>query len=122
MSFNIKGTLGLFCFVSVGTKQTTRLEPSISAENVANANGINNNITTVPSPTASESSSSAGYSSNNPSINSEQSFNEEEPDDGWETEDDFYASDDEVLDGKEDGNVQEVCRLISKKGRGKFAV
>ncbi|PIK60646.1 putative guanine nucleotide exchange factor DBS [Apostichopus japonicus] len=63
-----------------GTKQTTRLEPSISAENVANANGINNNITTVPSPTASESSSSAGYSSNNPSINSEQSFNEEEPD------------------------------------------
>ncbi|XP_071838182.1 guanine nucleotide exchange factor DBS-like isoform X5 [Apostichopus japonicus] len=92
---------------SQGTKQTTRLEPSISAENVANANGINNNITTVPSPTASESSSSAGYSSNNPSINSEQSFNEEEPDDGWETEDDFYASDDEVLDGKEDGNVQE---------------
>lgn len=100
-------------FVSVGTKQqTARLQHSLSAENVTN--GINNNFTTMPSPTASESSSSAGYSSNNPSINSEQSFNEEEEEEegGWETDEDFYASDDDLLDSKEDGDIQEVGKLI----------
>lgn len=105
-----------FFSIYLGNKpQTPRLEHSLSAENVRNANGINNNFSTVPSPTASESSSSAGYSSNNPSINSEQSFNEDDEEenndeDGWET-DDFYESDDDILDSKKDSDVLHEVRM-----------
>lgn len=106
--------------IRLGNKpQTPRLEHSLSAENVRNANGFNNNFSTVPSPTASESSSSAGYSSNNPSINSEQSFNEDDEEenndeDGWET-DDFYESDDDVLDSKKDSDVMHEQTVSNKQ-------